>query len=312
MKIAVLGAGAMGCLYAAILSGRNAVTLYDAIPAVVDAVNGHGVICREADGTERTCRIPARLAGDCDGGYDLVILFVKDLFSRSALETNRAVIGPDTLLLSLQNGMGNEEIMREFADPARILLGTTKHNCVTLAPGKIYHSGAGMTHIGSPVGNRAAAEKVAALFRESGADAEECDSVRHLLWEKLFVNMTVNPLTALLDAPIGTLATDPELQAYARALIDEAVRVTAADGERFDGEKAPHGDRFHQRRGRPSRQTLRDPHSVPFRHPASDSCKGKSDVTAEAELPCTGTIVQEKAPAGAFSLSGKGHLAPLR
>ncbi len=151
MKIAVLGAGAMGCLYAAMLSGRNAVTLYDAIPAVVDAVNGHGVICREADGTERTCRIPARLAGDCDGGYDLVILFVKDLFSRSALETNRAVIGPDTLLLSLQNGMGNEEIMREFADPARILLGTTKHNCVTLAPGEIYHSGAGMTHIGSPV-----------------------------------------------------------------------------------------------------------------------------------------------------------------
>lgn len=236
MKIAVLGAGAMGCLYAAMLSGRNAVTLYDAIPAVVDAVNGHGVICREADGTERTCRIPARLAGDCDAGYDLVILFVKDLFSRSALETNRAVIGPDTLLLSLQNGMGNEEIMREFADPARILLGTTKHNCVTLAPGEIYHSGAGMTHIGSPVGNRAAAEKVAALFRESGADAEECDSVRHLLWEKLFVNMTVNPLTALLDAPIGTLATDPELQAYARALIDEAVRVAAADGERFDAE----------------------------------------------------------------------------
>ena len=234
MRIAIIGAGAMGCLYATLLAGQNEVTLYDAIPAVVDAINRGGIVCRQPDGTEQTFRLPAHLAGDCAGDYDLAILFVKDLFSRSALETNKAVIGAHTLLLSLQNGMGNEEIMRDYAAPERILLGTTKHNCVTLTPGLIYHSGAGITHIGSPVGNRAAAERVASLFRASGTDADVCDSVKHLLWEKLFVNMTINPLTALLNANIGALAADENLRALSRTLIEEAVRVAAADGEAFD------------------------------------------------------------------------------
>ncbi|HBF15249.1 MAG TPA: 2-dehydropantoate 2-reductase, partial [Clostridiales bacterium] len=168
--------------------------------------------------------------------YALVILFVKDLYSRAALEANRALIGPETLLLSLQNGMGNEEIMREFAAPERILLGTTKHNCVTREAGVIYHSGAGITHLGSPAGNRAAAETVAALFNGCGLEADVIDSVKHLLWEKLFVNMTINPLTALTDAPIGAIATDPNLRELARALIDEATAVAAADGEQFDAQ----------------------------------------------------------------------------
>ena len=237
MKTAIIGAGAMGCLYAAMLAPHCEVTLYDAAPAVVDAINQNGVICRDPDGREDRVRVPARMSGDCESGCGLVILFVKDLYSRAALESNKALIGPDTLLLSLQNGMGNEEIMREFADPARILLGTTKHNCVTLAPGQIYHSGAGITHIGSPAGNRAAAKTVAGLFAACGIEVDECDSVRHLLWEKLFVNMTTNPVTALLGARIGAIASDPDLRALVRQLLDEAVPVAAADGEVFDADE---------------------------------------------------------------------------
>ena len=236
MKTAIIGAGAMGCLYAAMLASHGEVTLYDAVPEVVEAINRNGVLCRDPDGREVRVRIPARLSGDCEGGCELVILFVKDLYSRAALEDNRALIGTDTLLLSLQNGMGNEEILREFAEPARVLLGTTKHNCVTLAPGQIYHSGSGITLIGSPVGNRAAAKAVVDLFASCGMEADECDSVRHLLWEKLFVNMTANPLTALLDARIGAVASDPDLRALARQLLDEAVAVAAADGESFDAD----------------------------------------------------------------------------
>ncbi len=235
MKIAVIGAGAMGCLYGSILSSHCEVTLFDVAPAVVDAINAHGILCTEPDGRERRCKVSARLTGDCgSGGYALVILFVKDLYSRAALEANRALIGSDTLLLSLQNGMGNEEIMRDFAAPERILLGTTKHNCVTREAGVIYHSGAGITYIGSPVGNHAAAETVVSLFDGCGLEADVIDSVKHLLWEKLFVNMTINPLTALTDTPISAIATDPHLRELARALIDEAVAVAAADGEQFD------------------------------------------------------------------------------
>ncbi len=236
MKIAIIGAGAMGCLYASLLAAHSEVTLYDAAPAVVDAINRTGVTCREPDGAEANVRIPAQLTGSGTAPYDLVILFVKDLYSRAALEANRALIGPGTLLLSLQNGMGNEEIMRDFAAPAQILLGTTKHNCVTLAPGQIYHSGSGITFIGSPVGNSAAAETVVGLFVACGFEAEECTGVRHLLWEKLFLNMSVNPVTALLGAHIGTVSEDPDLRELVHAMIDEAVRVAAADGETFDAD----------------------------------------------------------------------------
>ena len=236
MDIGIIGAGAMGCLYACLLSGQHRVTLYDVSPAVVDAINRQGITLCEPDGTQTVYSVPAQFSGQGTTAPELLILFVKDLYSAAALETNRALIGAHTRVLSLQNGMGNEEILRQFVPGERVLLGTTKHNCVTKAPGVIYHSGAGITHIGAPEGGETAAAPVVAAFAASGIETAYCPGVRHLLWEKLFVNMTVNPLTALLDAPIGTLATDPELQAYARALIDEAVRVAAADGERFDAE----------------------------------------------------------------------------
>lgn len=234
MKISIIGAGAMGCLYASMLSARHDVTLYDVVPAVVDEINRHGILCREPDGKINEFAVRARLSGDCDGQSDLVILFVKDLYSRSALETNKALIGDKTLLLSLQNGMGNQEILEEFAPSERVLLGTTKHNCVTVAPARIYHSGSGITYIGSPALRHTTAKSIAKAFEDCGIEADMCESVRHLLWEKLFVNMTINPVTAILDAPIGVLYSDENLRVLTRKLIDEAVPVALADGEKFD------------------------------------------------------------------------------
>lgn len=193
MKIGIIGAGAMGCLYACLLSEKNNVTLFDVSQNVVNAINADGIVCGTPDGKEKTFHVAAALSGSAKSPFDLVILFVKDMVSEAALAGNRALIGSETTLLSLQNGMGNLEIMEKFAPSAQILLGTTKHNCVCTAPGRIYHSGAGITHIGSPAGSRATAEKVAAAFAACGVEADVCDNVNHLLWEKLFVNMTINP-----------------------------------------------------------------------------------------------------------------------
>lgn len=234
MDIGIIGAGAMGCLYACLLSGQHRVTLYDVSPAVVDTINRQGVTLCEPDGTQTVYSVPAQFSGQGMTAPELLILFVKDLYSAAALETNRALIGAHTRVLSLQNGMGNEEILRQFVPGERVLLGTTKHNCVTKAPGVIYHSGAGITHIGAPEGGETAAAPVVAAFAASGIETAYCPGVRHLLWEKLFVNMTINPVTALLDCPIGVIGEDPDARALAAALIDEAVAVAAADGETFD------------------------------------------------------------------------------
>ena len=237
MKIGIIGAGAMGCLFACLLSGTQDVTLYDVSRETVDAINTRGVRCRGAGGEERRCSVPAALSGSSAASADLVILFVKDTVSRSALAGNTGLIGPGTLLLSLQNGMGNLEIMEDFAPRQRLLLGTTKHNCVSEGPGCIFHSGAGDTHIGSPDGSTARAQTVAAVFSAAGIRTLLCPDVNHLLWEKLFLNAAVNPVTALLDCRIGVIAEDPGARAITRALIEEAVAVAEADGQRFDREQ---------------------------------------------------------------------------
>lgn len=235
MKISIVGAGAMGCLYACMLASRHEVMLYDVVPKTVAHIERDGIRLMDCDGSEKTVRIPIRRSGEGTQMADLVILFVKDTASEAALQVNKNLIGEKTVLLSLQNGMGNDVILERFAPKERILLGTTKHNCVTVLPGVIRHSGAGITYIGSLVKSKTTVEAVVKAFQMCGIETQVSDSVSHLLWEKLFVNMTINPLTALLNAKIGVVATNEYVRALSMELIREAVAVAHADGERsFD------------------------------------------------------------------------------
>lgn len=235
MKIAIIGAGAMGCLFACLLN-RYDVTLYDVSPAAVNSISRDGILLQEPDGSESRHRIPIRFSGEGQEPQDLVILFVKDTAGEAALRANLGLIGKETVLLSLQNGMGNFEIMQKYVPAGRILLGTTRHNCVTRAPGVIYHSGAGETQVGSPAGDFAMAEATAAALSSDAAAVVACADVKRLLWAKLMINMTVNPMTALLDSTLGFGGENPHTQNIIRMLITEAVAVAAADGVTFDTE----------------------------------------------------------------------------
>lgn len=235
MKIGIIGAGAMGCLYACLLSEKNDVVLLDIDKNTVDAINRDGVFMKETNSdAEKNYKLKAKISGKAGGPFDLLIVFVKDTATRAAVACNQSLISDDTVLLSLQNGLGNFEILEEFAHKDQILLGTTKHNCVTLGAGKIYHSGAGVTHIGSPSGNQATAKRIVAAFSDSGIESEACDNVKCLLWEKLFINMTINSVTALLDAHISVVAENEHARKVVAELLSEAVAVAAKDGAEFD------------------------------------------------------------------------------
>ena len=235
MKIAIIGAGAMGCLFACLLDNYE-VTLYDVSPVAVERISRDGILLQEPDGTESRHRIPIRFSGEGQEPQDLVILFVKDTAGEAALRANLGLVGKDTVLLSLQNGMGNFEIMQRYVPAERILLGTTRHNCVTRAPGVVYHSGAGETQIGSPTGDFAMAEATAAVLSSDASAVVACPDVKRLLWAKLMLNMTVNPMTALLDSTLGFAGENPHAQSIIRMLVAEAVAVAAADGVTFDAE----------------------------------------------------------------------------
>ncbi len=234
MEIGIIGAGAMGCLYACLLQEKHNVTLFDINSEAVESINKKGIIVNTPQGEKSVHKLCAKMSGSQSTPLDLVILFVKDTASEAALSGNKALLGDHTLLLSLQNGLGNYEIMQKFIDPSRILLGTTKHNCVMLAPGEIYHSGSGITHIGSPKGIFDAAKKAEEAFLAAGIETEACTNVSRLLWQKLFVNMTINPVTALLDSTIDVIASQECVRNIVRSLLEEAVSVANADGENFD------------------------------------------------------------------------------
>lgn len=147
MKIAVLGAGAMGSIYGGHLSLHNDVYMIDKKQEIVDKINADGLKLFEND--KDVIYRPEAMTDSVNlGEVDLVILFVKALFSKAALEENRHIIGEHTYVMTLQNGAGHEDILSEFVPKERIIIGTTEDNGAVLDFGYVRRGGKGKTNIG--------------------------------------------------------------------------------------------------------------------------------------------------------------------
>ena len=232
MKIAVLGGGAMGTLYGGYLSRKNDVTIVDVNTALIEKVKADGLKIAEPDGSSAVYH-PA-ITSDTKGmqPVDLVIVFVKAMFSESALENNRALIGPDTYLMTLQNGSGHEDVLKRFADDAHVIIGTTQHNSAVVGPGEIRHGGSGMTHIGGLTGDAERLQPIADAFTACGLEADCVQNV-----QKLITNVSASVLTGVLQVPLGYIAQNASAWAVCEALIREAVAVAAGNGLDFDAEQ---------------------------------------------------------------------------
>lgn len=237
MKIAVLGGGAMGSLYGGYLSRKHDVTIVDVYEPMIEKVARDGLTIHETDGTSAVYH-PA-ITADTKGmqPVDLVIVFVKALFSRAALENNRALIGPDTYLMTLQNGGGHEDVLREFADEAHCIIGTTQHNSAVIGLGEIRHGGSGQTHIGCLTGDVSRLQFIADAFIKSGFEADCAPNVQRLIWQKMFTNVSASALTGVLQVPLGYIASNEFAWAMCETLVREAVAVANGDGMGFDVEE---------------------------------------------------------------------------
>ena len=166
MKIAILGAGAMGSLFGGYLSKQNDVYLIDVNQNLVHSVNENGVRIKEKDGSEMTFHPIAAI--DCSDVpmVDLVIIFVKSMVTRSALNANRTLIGTHTFLMTLQNGVGHEKKLLEYTDATYIIIGSTQHNSSIISPGVISHGGSGETSIGLLGGKHTLLQKIASSISQ--------------------------------------------------------------------------------------------------------------------------------------------------
>lgn len=241
MKIAVIGAGAMGSLYGMYLAQRHEVTLLDSYRPQVDFINQNGLTKVEKDDSETNLRVRAAYSGSDIGVQELIVVFVKSISTYEAVQENRGLIGPDTIVMTLQNGAGNNRDIAHFAPREHIVVGTSSHNSVALGPGKFFHSGCGPTNIGPEkpgVEGSRAVEKAAEALRDCGIEVNVIDNIQKILWSKLFVNCGVNALSALMQCKIGAVADSPALWKICTRLVYECVLVAEADGTYFDRAEA--------------------------------------------------------------------------
>ena len=251
MRIDILGAGAMGCLFAALLSRANTVRLVDPNLEKLAVLKEKGVTVLEPEGGSFTAFPGLRTPEDAAGPPpEMLLIFVKSSVEREALRAVRPSLGKDTLLLTLQNGMGHEKAMEEVSAKSRILLGATQHNASIQSVGVVRHGGAGYTQIGALEGAQERAEAASAAFSAAGIETSVSADVRAVIWRKLFMNASASALTGVFRCPLGEVADNPHIWTLCRKLIGEAVAAAGAEGHAFDAEEITEEIRGHLLRSR--------------------------------------------------------------
>jgi 2-dehydropantoate 2-reductase len=232
MKIAVVGAGAMGSLFGAMLAeAANEVWLYDVWLEHVQTINQNGLQI-EREGKTRTVEIKATIDPQQIGRAELVIIFVKSSRTNLAAETAQTIAGSDGLVMTLQNGMGNADIIAGFIKPERILAGTTSHGATLIGPGSIRHAGSGPTTIGAwsqTKDGQKRAGQLAEFFNRAGIKTESVADVRSVVWNKLLVNIGINAITALTNIKNGQILDLEITRELSRKAVAEAIRVAQAE-----------------------------------------------------------------------------------
>lgn len=237
MRIAILGAGAMGCLFGA----RLALASQD-VTMVAHRQESAEVLLRgiylTLDGTELWAPVKASLAQDLRDPFDLVILFTKTMASKSALDSVQHLLGSGCLL-SLQNGIGNERLLEEYVDVPRALVGVTNFPSDLVSTGRVVSHSTGQVRLGPADGVvRPAAEEVAALLDGAGLNASLEPDIQVAIWEKAAFNACQNAICAICGVPCGGIPRAPEGLSLSRAIVHETAAVAHAYGVAMDEERA--------------------------------------------------------------------------
>lgn len=223
MKIAIIGPGAMGCLFAAKLQrGGNKVCLVDYNSERAARLERAGITV-ESNGLAETERVP--MATQVPANIELVIVLTK------AYSTGSLRLPPEVPVLTLQNGLGNVEILCSVAGSARVLAGATSEAATLLGEGHVRHVAPGTTTLGAWTSCDTTA--AASALRSAGFNIELTEAPGQMIWEKAAINAGINPLAAIMNVPNGRLVEIVEIRQLMRDLVVEAAKVASTEGYRF-------------------------------------------------------------------------------
>lgn len=238
MRIAVIGAGAMGGLFAARLSGSGQdVSLIDVAPVQIEAIEVNGLRMTDEAG-EKTYPLPIGAADRYTGIFDLLIVFTKGMHTEAALTAARHLIGPGTFAFTVQNGIGNVETIERFIPRDRIVMGMTNWPSTLVAPGHIRVPGDGQIRIWAADGTPSARlQDVCAMLDDAGLNCELDPAVEVAIWEKLAFNAALNSLAAAADLTVGEMADRQEARDIVFAILWETLAVAKAKGIGVDADR---------------------------------------------------------------------------
>jgi 2-dehydropantoate 2-reductase len=226
MKIVIVGPGALGSIVAAFLSKANEdIWLLDKDKERASLIDKHGIHV-EGLGTDFEAKIKASANAQEIGKADLVIICVKSYSTKEAVNQAKPLIGQDTKVITLQNGIGNIEIISEVVGQEKVIGGVTNLGATLLEPGKVKYAGKGETVIGRidgkiPVEMRS----IRQLFNKAGLEMRISRDIKALLWSKLIINVGINALTAITHLHNGKLIEFEGTKRILRDAVTEAIRV---------------------------------------------------------------------------------------
>ena len=235
LKIAVLGAGALGCAIGGTLAqGGNEVVLINRNADHVSAIQSRGLVMRSPQG-ERVVKTHAVTSAAGLHPVDLVIVLVKSFHTQQAMSNALNLVGPETVVLSLQNGLGHEDVLADLVGREKVLAGKTYVGGVMLAPGCILAGVEGKeTLMGELDGHISERVKlIAKVFNAAGLLTKVSDNIVGTMWDKLLINVSTGALSSITRLTYGPLYKIPEIEATAIAAVQEAMDVAKANGVRL-------------------------------------------------------------------------------
>lgn len=237
MNTVIIGAGAMGCLFAARLQAQGAaVTLVDINLATLETLNRQGVVLQGPNGQPASQHpVTALSASQAHGHFDLIVLFTKAFNTAAALASVKHLLGPDTYVLTLQNGLGHVDFICACVAPARVIVGVTDIPADLTGIGQVSAQGAGSIRLWSHDGqHRPILDRVSRAFTEAGLPCTGDPHVQVAIWHKAAFNAALNTLCTLLREPVGRIGCSEHGRWLVQAVIDESAAVATSLGVAFD------------------------------------------------------------------------------
>jgi len=236
-SIVIVGAGAMGCLFAARLAEKGArVTLVDVDRERLSAIARDGIELTDDAGT-RTLAVGAAVASEVAGPVDLVLLFTKGVHSAAAIQSAAHLAAGRPVALTLQNGVGNADLLAESFGGERVLMGTAHVPADLTGPAAVVTHGFGNLELG---GFTQAAQEfappVAAMFEAAGLGRKVAEDANKAVWDKVAFNAALNAMAMICETANAGMDNEPGRR-IAASVVEETVRVAEAKGIRLDREQ---------------------------------------------------------------------------